>query len=236
MQAAPMGLRLFETQNIALVNILNSLVQFVAGRVYELAGNEPITVRHEPVKLADDAQRTQMIMQLASTGLISMGAGLDALGISYKDDMWRQLHEQKARDQMQAMLAEQQAKSEGAKQEMEILSQDPAQAQAQAQAQQGGQQAQPGMPPQPAPPPQGSLPSAGFRPPADVESWEEAAPAIAQVLMQLPPTQRQQEIRILREEFPTFHAVVMKETEKLKQAMGTQAVNQMMTGGGAMPA
>ena len=217
-QAAPMGLRLFESQNSFLVSLLNDAVQFTVDRICELSARDPITVSHQPLKLVDDMNTIALLSQLATSGAISLSEPLNRLGVSLRDDMWKQHYEQKLRQEFQQRMEADMMKQQESASLMQQLGapQEP----------QMGPDGQP-MPPGP---PQQMLPSQGFRPPPQLEQWEPAAMSLAEMLSMMPEIQRQQEIRILREQHPTFHAVVMQRLSQIRRQQGTEARAAMMSG------
>jgi len=219
--ASPMGLRLFEVQNGALVTILNSLIQFVADRVSQLSSMAPISASHEPIKLVDDMQILSLLTQLASTGQISMSEPLKRLGISVRDDLWSQFEEQKLRQQFQERaqeITQKQQESSAMYEQLQAPPMDPA---AQGQQPAGDPAA---MPAGPLP---GSLPSNGFIPPSNLMDFEASAQALAQQLVMMPPAQKDQELKILRDKYRTFHAVVLKAMQQVRDQAATQGRQQM---------
>lgn len=222
--SAPMGLRLFEVQNVGLTTLLNGALQFVINRVYEMSAYDPIVAKHEPVKIADDLQTLAMLSQLATSGQISLSEPLSRMGISLRDDLWKQFQEQKMRQEMQDKQQELAQKQEESKALMQQLQAPPADP-----AAQGGAAPQGGAPQ--ADPLAGQLPSTGFRPPANLEQWEDAATALAQQLVMMPPIQKLQELRILKEQYKTFHSVVIARMENVRQDAARQGQQMILQGG-----
>lgn len=215
--ASPMGLRLFEVQNGGLIAILNSLVQFVTRRITDVANIDPVKVKHEPVRLVDDMQVMSMLAQLASSGQISMFELLRRLGISPRDDMWNQFSEQKMRQEFQTKAQEIVQKQQEAATLYQGLQQGAAPA--------GGDPAAEGVP---TGPPPGSMPSNGFVPPANLVDWESAAMSLAEQLSMLPDSQRNIELKILREQYPTFHAVAIQRLDQVRYQQQVQGRQQML--------
>jgi hypothetical protein len=226
-QASAMMLRLFETQNADLSAILNSAVAFVVDRIAELAGLDPLYASHQPIKLADDMQTLSLLAQLASAGQISMSEPLKRLGISLTDDLYRQFNEQKLRQNMQTKADEiVQKQQESASLMSQLQNPPPPEAQG-APAGDPAAAPAPGMPQTPA----GTLPSNGFTPPANLVDWDAAAQSLAGQLIQLPPAQKNQELKILREQQSLFHAVVLKVMESLRYQTRMQAGDAQLAGG-----
>jgi hypothetical protein len=224
--ASPMGLRLFEVQNGSLSTILNAALAFVTERVASIAHFDAITAEHEQVKLVDDMQTLSLIAQLSSAGNLSMSETLRRLNIDPRDDLHKQMQEQKMRQEFQARMEETMQKAE---QRAAVM--------------QSYVQPQLGAPGQPAPPPQdpaaaaasppaaapvqGQLPSLGFVPPANVAEWEQSAMDLASQLVMMPDAQRSNELKILREKYNIFHAIVVSRMDQIKYQQGVQARSQV---------
>lgn len=87
----------------------------------------------------------------------------------------------------------------------------------------------PGGQPGAAPPGPGGmlLPSQGFQPSPDVNQMDIEAQHMAQLLLQLPPAQRQAEIGIIRQSHQMFHGLLMSYIDKFRRQMGMEARRQM---------
>lgn len=218
LQVAPVGLRLFESQNRAIPMILNHALRFVVNRVAELSGREPIKARHARVQIVDNVETLMAQLQLASSGQLSLSGPLERMGIDFKDDVHRRFNEQRIMSDMQERLQEEQAnrqQSLGNMQQAVAGGGDPAAA--------GG-----GAPVDPL---AGMLPSTGFQPPQSIDQMEAAATSLAEQLSMMDPMGRENELRILRQQYPTFHAVVMQRLDDVRYQQSQQGRQMLLNGG-----
>ena len=226
LQVAPVGLRLFEAQNRAVPMILNQALRFVVSRVTELANKEPVRAMHTQVKIIDNVDTLMAQLQLAASGQMSLSGPLERMGVDFRDDLHRQFNENRARTEMQERMQEEMARrqeSMGAMQQA-MAGAPPAGAPA------GGDPAAAGGAPQD--PTAGLLPSQGYQPPQTVDQMESAAMSLAQQLSMMDPVSRNNELKVLRDQYPTFHAVVMQRLEDVRYQQQQEGRQMMMSGGG----
>jgi hypothetical protein len=113
-QALPAALRMFENNWHFLTEMNNSFVQWVAARVAEYFDKEKIEIEYERVSIADDIERRQIMMQLASSQKISDMSFLERYGLDYKQEQLKLLQQQQIMQDVQAKgqeLAEEQAQA-----------------------------------------------------------------------------------------------------------------------------
>jgi hypothetical protein len=216
-QTTPVALRLFEATHQSIPGIYNRLVAFLVNRISELSSRDPIHAKHEKVTIIDDIELMMAKLQMATAGQLSMTEPLRRMGISYRDDVRQQQREQ---DIMLELQEERQNEQVQRQQSMSLMAPQPG-------AQPGAPQGQAGAP---ADPTAGLLPSSGYVPPMLPDEMEAAATALAQTLSMMPPMQRQQELKVLRERHKTFHGIVRVRLEQADQANAQQG-RMMMVGG-----
>jgi hypothetical protein len=113
-QAAPMALRLFERTWTHLVAAYNGWLNWFFDSVTDVLNWEQLSGRMQPVTLAEDIERKQILLQLASSQQISKQTAFAPFGIDYAAETERQFDEerlyqrlskrfQKEQDQMQEM-------------------------------------------------------------------------------------------------------------------------------------
>jgi hypothetical protein len=228
-QSAPVGLRLFESQNRAIPHTANHALQFVADRISELAGKDPIRAKHERVTLVDNLELTMTKLQLAMQGSASMTNALKSMGMNYEKEMRQQLQDQKDLEALTREYQEEMAQGDQAVQQMQMAMQpqvDPATGQP-IDPSQGGQAggAMPGM--VPAAP---QLPSQGLVIPEDIQGMEAAMQQLAQVLGP-DPAARQRELSILQTQNPSAHGILRTRLEQFDNQMRSQGKDMLMQGG-----
>jgi hypothetical protein len=217
-QAAPAALRLFEATWNAVPASYNNLLQFIVRRVSQILSWEPATVSMTRVTHADDLQRQQTKLQLMGSGQVSQTTGLKSVGLDYRDEVQRNMDDQR-------FMAEEQAKVQG---QMEQA----------AQMSQLSSQPQGGAPPAGAAP--GGDPAAAGTPQADAaqglaaqlptgpnqaitpEELLSRAQYMASQLLGMPESQKDSELIRLKRMDPTLHAQVRMRMDDMRQQMRTQ--------------
>ena len=214
MQAAPVGLRLFESSHIPLVKGLNRCAQWMSTCVARILDSGDIDTALESPTLSDDLQRRGELMQLMQAQMISQETGLAPLGIEAKEEKKRLMEELKAqqRDERKAQT----------EMDMEQMSLDTPEGDAAGTGGGGGGG--------------GASGGSGGMNPMDVQAQGQQ---IAQKLVSADDTTRRQQLNAIREQNPTLHAVVLKEMEKLRgqagvlgRSAGLQAMAGQQSGGG----
>lgn len=228
LQTAPVGLRLFESINRSVPWMINRAVDFVAGRLSEISQWDPVEASHKRVTLVDNIENTMAKLQLASGGQLSMGAALEPIGEDFEDDIRRQAREQQI---MMDIQTEQQERMQKEQESMALMQQNTAAAGG---APPAGGGAPPAGDPAAVPGMGPMLPSQGFLPPQDIQGMEGAATGLAEQLSMMDNASRQNELKVLREQHPTFHALVMQRLDDVRYQQQVQG-RQMMMGGGGMP-
>ena len=223
LQAAPVALRLFESVHRAIPWMANQCIQFACDRISELTAMEPIDASHEPVTVTDDLEQVALKLQLGTSGMISQESAFRPLRLDPATEEKRKMQEQIMAMENQRELQERVQKLDTTSQMFtQPAMQDPNAAAA------GGDPAAGGAP---APPGAGLvLPSQGYQPPTDALGMDQAATQLAQQLSMMDHMTVQNELRVMRDRHPTFHAIVMQRLEQTRNQQGTMARQQMMAG------
>jgi len=246
LQTAPVVMRHFEATFYHLVNDNNDLARWVVDRVSEILSWESVDVRHKRVAHADDMQRHMTVLQLMMGQVISMTTGLRALGLDWKDEQ-RLISEEASFQQIQQAEVQ------------EEMDQSAFGAQIAAGAPPGAGGAPPGAPMDPAAAGAGGAPPAGGGGQIDPATGQPAAPgpvsdmimsnsvpqtpedmmaqaeSIAQQLLGLPESQKDSELRALKQKNEVLHALVTNRLTQIRGQARSQGGQQLMAqqfGGG----
>ena len=237
--AAPMALRLFERTWTHYVSAQNGLIDWVFETITDLLSWEKAKGRLQPVTLAEDMERKQIQLQLASAQQISKQTAYAPFGIDWRSEVERQFDEEKYYQEKSEEFQKAQAKSQEMTQTFE-------------QAQQAAAQPPGMMPPGMDPaamaagggaPPMGGAPMPGGMPggappggggagttPGDVMQQAEQ---IALQLLGTPYESRKSEMLKLKKSDEMLHAAVIQKMETIrnqaKQQGGFQEL-QRLTG------
>jgi hypothetical protein len=243
LQAAPVAMRLFEATWYHLVHSNNECLRWIVDRVASILSWEKVSIKHQRVQHADDMQRHMALLQLMMGGTISQTTGLRALGLDFMDEL-RQLQEE-ARGQ--------QRQQENMQEEMETETFGKQVAQgalpgAQPGAPPGGQGGQPAAAPmpgqqvdpntgQPVAGPVTSMVQNNFMPQTPDDMLAQAQ-SLAQQLLGLPESQKDSELRMLKQKNEVLHSLVKAQLDKIRgQARsqgGAAMLSQQFGQGGGM--
>jgi hypothetical protein len=112
-QAMPSALRMFENNWRFMIDSNNDFIQWVANKIAAFFDWDKLDIKFRPLKIADDMERRQILMQLAASRQVSSITAMDQYGIDFKEEQEKLLEEQQiAQDlqqkaeQMQAEMAE----------------------------------------------------------------------------------------------------------------------------------
>jgi len=99
LQAAPVGLRLFERSWAHLVQFFNKTAQFVTDSTAQYIGGGEYKVEVESVKILDDLENKQWRLQAMAAGQLSKRTALPPMGIEDPKDEFRQIMEEQRIEQ-----------------------------------------------------------------------------------------------------------------------------------------
>lgn len=242
LQTAPVSMRLFEATWYHLVYGNNDFLRWLTERVSRVLSWETVDARHRRVQHADDMQRHMALLQLMMGGSISQTTGLRALGLDFLDETRQLAEEARAQQRQQEEMQE----------EMETQSFGK-------QVSQTGSPMGGGAPPGGAPPGGGAPPPGGVDPttgqpapagpvtsmvqnnymPQTPDDMLSQAQSIANQLLGLPESQKDSELRMLKQKNEVLHSLVKAQLDKIRgQARsqgGAQLMQQQFGGGGGAP-
>lgn len=226
MQAAPVGLRLFEAANQAIPAILNAGLRFMCERVSEFGSREPVNALHERVMIVDNIETWMAQLQLATAGQISMQGPLKRMGIDMQDDIIQQNREEFMRQEQSEKLQQRLEAKQMAQEEVQAAAQGGGQALAGG----GEEQAAGGAGGQPADPYAGQLLSTGMVPSRNLDELQQQAMSLAGLLASADNATRQQELSLARQQHPSFHALLVAELENVRQQAASQGQQMVLQG------
>jgi len=249
-QAMPTALRLFERTWVSMVTGLNDMINWIFRRVSDLNNWENLKGRLQPVTMADDLERKQVMLQLAAGQQISRQTALAPFGINLRDEVKRMFEEEQFTQEQMARFQEEMAQKQELQQTMQM-----------------GAQGMPpgGMPPGGAPP--GGMPpgAAGAMPPGaaggaspgapptmgagamagaaggggasvTVEDMAMQAEQLAYQMLGMPYEMRRSELLKIKRANETLHALVVSKMQTIRQQAKTEggyAALQQAVGAGA---
>lgn len=231
-QAAPLAIRLFQQMFDHIYSQLNGWCQWTANKISKLKNWPRIEVYLRPSTIADDVERKQILLQLASAQKVSDTTALSLLDIDPEREEDRMRSELRRRTEAEREQAKEDAKT----QEMDALVEQFSQ---QAQAMQPGGAPPGGMPPMGGMPPGGgggamsSVPTSS-QGALSVQDLLAQAEQQAQQLLGLDETTRRRELRALKQNDEYMHALVNSKIEDLRSMARTDGANMLLQGGGGM--
>jgi hypothetical protein len=229
-QAAPMGLRLFESAWQSVPTLYTSTLQWVVKVTARNFGLQETTVRIQRSTIADDQERKNILMQLMAANQISPQTALEPLGVDAGQEARQTFKHQAFVAKLQREDEEQQIKE----QEMGAMSALTAQQQPsmildqQMAAQQGGGGmvgADPGLM---GGMPAGGVPGMSGQTGGTLQAMQEQAEAIAMQLVQMPEFDRRQQLKALREGNKDLHTLVKAKMEEIRSQASSQGQQMML--------
>jgi len=236
-QAMPVALRLFERTWVHLVHGLDRLLQWLANNLSSLLNWEQVKLKLQPVTLADDLEKKQIQLQLASGHMISRQTAYAPFGINFREEIRRMFEEEEYSQQVMQEFAEDQAQ----KQELHAAMQQGSAGIAPPGAPGGPpmQTAPAGAPPAGAPagpmPPMGGGAPGVQGPGVTPQDMMAQAENIAMQLVNAPYPVRRSELLNIKKTNETLHALVMQKLSDVRQqaaSIGQQQVLSQMAPAG----
>ena len=250
LQTAPVSLRLFEATWHHMVHGNNGFLRWVVERVSEILNWEVVEARHRRVTHADDMQRHMAILQMSMGGAVSMTSALRALGLDYKDEQRNIVEEGRFQQEQQSEVQEEMEQAAYGQQIAAGMPatggggpgmpMDPAMAGGGGAAAGGmapggaggaGAGAAPGVDPMTGQPmtagPITQMISSGGMPQTPEEMTQQAQ-AMAQQLLGLPETQKDSELRALKQKNQVLHDLVRAEMDRIRGDAKSQGGAQLM--------
>lgn len=213
LQAAPLAIRLFESQWTPLVHQLNKLLNWICNKIAQYFNWEPVTARLVKTSYADDLNMQMAKLQLMMGRQISQTSGLRPMGLDFAEEQKRLLDEERFVATEQRKIQDEMMQAEAG--------------QAVAQMGSPGQQVLGAIQPQGGDPnaAAGTSPaqqmSAQQVPPESMpttpEELYQKSQAIAQQLSQMPDGQRRSELTQLSKQNTTLAMLVKSQLEQLRR-------------------
>ena len=242
LQAAPVALRLFESEWRPFVEDADAALAWIVRKAADILTWQPAQAQFKRVTVADNLEKLALVAQLTAQGIISPGQLLEDLGgYNWYQQQRRLAEEARYQAKMQSKL-QQEAEQEGLATQLSMVQAPPPEQQAAA----GGAPPPMGMPPDggggggmpPAPggaqggsPVAAYLASVGTNVPQSLDQLSADAEMLASQINQLPETLRRSEIRQLRQaNEPLANLTLMKmqqQRAQVRQEAGNQAVAAM---------
>ena len=222
-QAAPMALRLFERTWTHLTSALNGWINWFFEQVTNVLNWEDIGGRLQPTTLAEDVEKKQIQLQLASAQQVSKQTAYAPFGIDYRQEIRRMFEEEKFFQEESSRFQKEQARTQEMERTFEAAEQMAA--------------APGGMPPGAAgpmapAPAAGPTPAAGSGSGTTPEDMLSQAEQVAMQMLGMPYEARKSELLKLKKSDQTLHALVIQKMEEIrrqaKQQGGFQALQQMV--------
>lgn len=235
LQTAPVSLRLFEATWMHLVTDNNAFLRWLVERSSKILTWEAVQARHKRVTHADDMQRHMALLQLMMGGDVSKTTGLRTVGLEFADELRRRAEDARAEQEMQAEIQEEMDQSAFGQQIAKGMPaggappgqpMDPALAGAPA----AGGAAPPaaggaamGMPPGPVT----SLMTNGDLP-RTPEDMLATARSLAEELLGLPESQKDSELRMLKQKNEALHSLVTSQLRTIRSSARSQGGAMLM--------
>lgn len=219
MQTAPTALRLFESSWSTIVTEMNNWLSWLANRMSNVFGWQPVTVRLQPVAYADNIERKSILLQLASAQEVSKQTAFSPMGLNVEEEM-RSMQEELS---LQNEITKEFEENEVKKQELADLS---------AQNTQAGQAPmQPGMDPNAQQQPGAMISGAGQGgAPGTPQDLMGQAQTEAQQILTMPSTQRISYLRNLKAQNPMLHSQVKAELGNMEQQAASAGIQSARSG------
>jgi hypothetical protein len=242
MQAAPVGLRLFEASWTSLPRNFNGCLRFIVEHAAEILSWQQPKARLKPVTHADDIASVQAKLQLGIGGQISPSTMLETVRLNFRDEVRKMLDDQRFQAEQQARQQKEMSSAAQMEEMVASVAQGGAPGQAQQpagpggqapQGQQGGGQGQ--QPAGPAGQAQQSVSSqlavTDNEEITPAEMWQRADTAARQLLA-MPMSQRISELRKIKQVNPNIHPMVKDRLDQLEQEAARKGKQMVMQGGG----
>jgi len=224
-QTAGPALRLFEADNYELVHNNNFFLRWFVEQVCQLLSWEAVAVRMKRVMHADDIQKQMAILQLAMGGVVSRTEALQMLNLDFKDEVRRMAEEARFEQLAQAEVEEEM--------EQTAFGQQMAKGAPAGGGPAGMAPASPGgVPADPsgqgaAPGPVASMITGGGTP-TTPEDMIAQAESLAQQLLSLPESQKDSELRALKQKNQPLHAIVRQKMDEIRNRARTAGASMLL--------
>lgn len=244
-QAAPIALRLFESTHRQLVSDANRFLQWVCNSISKIMSWELVDASLKRVTIADDMQKQMSALQLMMGQQLSGTSGLAAIGYNWETEQKRLSEEARKQQELQARQQEEMEQAGFAAEVAKGM--NPAMQQGAAGGQSGAMPADPNAAGggNPVGPDAQSAMGAGNTPvssyiqsmgpnvPVTPNDLQASAEQLANELLGLPESQKDSQLRQLKQFNPTLHALVRQKMDEIRRNARMQGGAMLMQGGGA---
>lgn len=233
MQTAPAALRLYEAVNAPIVHDFNRFLQWLVDECAQILSWEKISAKLRRVTHADDFNKQMAQLQLMMGQAISQTSGLRAIGMNWDDEQRQIAEEARRQSEMQAEIQEEMDQAAFGEQIAKGMAPGAGGGMAAGGALGGtaggdpaaGGQIDPATgQPAPAGPVTGMIAGSGM--PQSMDDLLNTAAALAEQLLGLPESQKDSELRLLKQRNEVLHSLVRSHMEQKR--------NRARTAGGAM--
>ena len=226
LQVAPTALRLFQQTWPQVPSSYNGWLTWLIRQIATIKNWEPATAVMQPVTLADDLEKKQILLQLSAAREISKSTAFGPFGIDFRDEQKRIFDEQRQTADLERDFQKEEADRAKMEEQLAMVEQSAAPA---------GGMPMGGMPPgAPMGAPMGGAPMGGMAPmggggaggpgatnmtPQDMMMQAEQ---LAAQLVAMPYEQRKSQMLQIKRSDEALHALVKSKMEKLRQDAGNQ--------------
>jgi hypothetical protein len=204
-QAAPMALRLFQQTWPHLVSNYNDWLTWAGHKIALFENWETADINLQPVTLADDIEKKQVLLQLASANIVSKRTALSPFGVDIDEETDRLFDEQQHQQDKEREFQREEAERAELEEQLAMAQQGPMPG--------GGGM---GMPGGGAPMPGGggmAAPSSGAVTPQGMMGQ---ADQMAQQLIMIPYEVRRSKLQEIKDADPALHALVKQRMEDIR--------------------
>lgn len=231
LQTAPVAMRLFEANWHHLVHDMNMFLGWLVRQISQILSWESVKASMIPVNYVDDMNRQMALLQLMMGQSISATTALRSLGIDWKGEQRQLAEESRFQSEQQAEVQEEMEQSAFGQQIAK--GQGPGGQPAGG----GGQPAQGGAPQgdpaqqggAPAGPVTGLLQSMGPNTPVTPQDMLAEADSLSQQLMGLPSSQRDSELRALKQKNEVLHSLVKSKMDGIRRQASSAGKSMVLS-------
>jgi hypothetical protein len=241
LQTAPVSLRLFEATWFHLVHDNNRFLRWAASQISQILSWEQVAMTMRRVTHTDDFNKQMAVLQLMMGQAISQTTGLRGMGLDWDTEQRQIAEESRRQAELQAEVQEEMEQAAFGEQI------------AKGQAMPGGQGGQPGAPGAPMgdpmaagggggvdpmtgqPGPVSSMVSGGNAPVTPTEMMQQAE-SIAMQMLGLPESQKDSELRLLKQKNEFMHSLVREKMDAIRNRARTAGGSMLLGQQPSMPA
>lgn len=232
LQVAPTALRLFQQTWPQVPSAYNGWLTWAIRQIATIKNWEPGSARMQPVTLADDLEKKQILLQLSAAKEISKGTAYSPLGIDVREEQRRIFDELRQQSDLERDFQNEQVERQKIEEQLAAVEQG------------GGMGGMPpgGMPAGSAMPTGGAMPMAGGMPMGTGSGGSAMTPQqmiaqaeqLAQQLVSMPYEARKSQMLQLKQSDEALHALVKSKMEQLRNSAANQGKQMLQQSQGMM--